>query len=174
VAAQAQADLTTAYNALWGMDVTTDLTGQDLGNLTLLPGVYGFDTSAQLTGNLTLDANNDPNALFVFHIGSTLTTASYSSVDVINAPYENFCNKYFVVGSSATIGTYTDFEGSILALTSITLNTGADINLGAALARNGAVTLDTNTVTRCPGLPAFALVGVAPVIGGLMRKLRRR
>jgi len=152
VALQAQNDLTTAYTNLFGMTVTQDLTGQDLEGMVLLPGVYVFSSSAMLsnntTGILTLNANNDPNAVFVFLIGSTLTTASYSSVVVINPPYEDFCNKYFVVGSSATIGTYTDFEGTILALTSITLNTGANITRGRALARNGAVTLDTNTITN--------------------------
>ena len=149
VALQAQNDLTTAYDTLWGMTVTQNLTGNDLGLVgTLDPGVYSFDSSAQLTGTLTLDAHNDPSAMFVFLMGSTLTTASYSSVHVINAPYENFCNKFFVCGSSATIGTYTDFEGTIIALSSITLNTGADIWMGRALARNGAVTLDTNNITN--------------------------
>ena len=149
-AAQAQEDLTTAYNALWLMPVNTDLTGQDLGGLTLTPGVYNFDTSAQLTGTLILDAQNDPNARFVFLIGSTLTTASNSSVKVIRPPSATFCEKYFVVGSSATLGAATNFEGSILALTSITLTTGASITRGRALAQNGAVTLDDNTISTGP------------------------
>jgi hypothetical protein len=137
VALQAQSDVTAAYIVLAGLASTSDLSGQDLGGKTLTPGVYTFSTSAQLTG--------DPNALFVFQIGSTLTTASDSKVLVINEP-PNWCNKYWQVGSSATLGTRTAFQGNILALTSITLNTNARLD-GRALARNGAVTLDTNTIT---------------------------
>lgn len=156
VALQAQSDLTTSYNVLAGLSPTQDLTGQDLGGLTLTPGVYNFDNSAQLTGTLTLDAQGKSDALFVFQIGSTLTTASASTVQIINGG--NDCNVFFQVGSSATLGTATAFEGNILALTSITLNTGADILSGRALAQNGAVTLDTNDVSiaGCPivDLPA--------------------
>lgn len=145
VAQQAQVDVTTAYNTLAGLPYDVDLSTVDLGGLTLTPGVYHYASSAQLTGTLTLDAQNNPDALFVFQIGSTLTTSTGSSVVVINAP-ENFCNKYWQIGSSATLGTDTSFQGNILALTSITLNNGASI-YGRALARNGAVTMDTNTIT---------------------------
>lgn len=155
VAVQAQNDLTTAYNDIAATPCTVDLTGQNLGGLTLTPGVYCFSSSAQLTGALTLDALGNPNALFLFKIGSTLTTASGSSVTVINGG--SSCNRVFwQVGSSATIGTGTSFAGDILALTSITLTTGANTS-GRALARNGAVTLDTNNVNTCPGV-------VCPVI----------
>jgi hypothetical protein len=157
VAAQAQSDLAVAYNNLAGQACNTDLTGQDLGGLTLTPGVYCFDSSAQLTGTLTLDAQGDSNAVFIFQIGSTLTTASNSSVAVINSA--NACNAYWQVGSSATLGTNTAFQGNILALTSITLNTGAGLN-GRALARNGAVTMDTNNITNCPGALTAAMVNV--------------
>ena len=122
------------------------MTGQDLGGLTLTSGVYTFSTSAQLTGTLTLDAQNNHDSVFIFQIGSTLTTASNSSVVVINAP-PNFCNKYWQVGSSATLGTDTQFVGNILALQSITLNTGASV-YGRLFARNGAVTLDSNVITN--------------------------
>jgi len=144
VALQAQSDTTTAYNTLAGMACDTDLTGQDLGGLTLSPGVYCFSSSAQLTGTLTLDAQGNSNAVFIFMIGSTLTTATNSSVLLINAASE--CGVSWQVGSSATLGTTTTFAGNILALTSITLNTGANVS-GRALARNGAVTLDTNNVS---------------------------
>ena len=146
VAAQAQSDVTTAYNAIVGTACTVDLTGQNLGGLTLTPGVYCFSSSAQLTGTLTLNALGNANALFIFKIGSTLTTASSSSVQVIN-PGTN-CNVFWQVGSSATLGTGTSFVGNILALTSITLTTGANVS-GRVLARNGAVTMDTNNVSVC-------------------------
>jgi hypothetical protein len=154
VALQAQNDVTTAYNDLAGQACTADETGQDLGGQTLSPGVYCFSSSAQLTGALTLDAQGNAAAVFIFKIGSTLTTASNSSVSVINGG--TACNVFWQVGSSATLGTTTQFAGSILALASITLNTGASV-AGRALARNdGAVTMDTNNVTilGCPGAPA--------------------
>ncbi len=144
-ALQAQSDLTTAYNTVAGEAQTATLTGQDLGGLTLVSGVYFFSSSAQLTGTLTLDAQGNPDARFDFQIGSALTTASNSTVRLINGA--DGCNVYWQVGSSATLGTATTFEGNILALTSITLNTGANISDGRALARNGAVTLDTNNIT---------------------------
>jgi len=145
VAMQAQNDLTTAYNFAAGEVCGTVLTGQDLGGLTLTPGVYCFASSAQLTGALTLNAQGDPNAVFVFQIGSTLTTASNSSVGFINGGQGD--SVFWQVGSSATLGTTTAFAGNILALTSITLTTGANIQCGRALARNGAVTMDTNDVS---------------------------
>lgn len=143
-AASAQTSLTTAYNNAASQPCDTDLTGQDLGGLTLTPGVYCFSTSAQLTGTLTLNAQGDPSAVFIFRIGSTLTTASNSRVNLINSTQS--CNVFWQVGSSATLGTNTIFTGNILALTSITLNTGATVD-GRVLARNGAVTLDTNIIT---------------------------
>ena len=172
VAAQAQADLTTAYNQAAGQPCDEDLTGQDLGGLTLTPGVYCFDTSAQLTGALTLDAEGNPNAVFVFQIGSTLTTASASSVNLINGASP--CNVFWQVGSSATLGTDTDFVGTIMALTSITLNNGADIN-GRALARNGAVTMDTNDVnaSNCSSATNGGTT-TAGTDGGTRRRDRRR
>jgi len=147
IAMQAESDLSTAYNSAASAPCGTTLTGQDLGGLTLTPGVYCFGSSAQLTGTLTLDAQGNPNAVFLFQIGSTLTTASGSSVVFANGGQGN--DLFWQVGSSATLGTGTDFAGNILALTSITLNTGANIACGSALAQNGAVTMDTNYVYGC-------------------------
>jgi hypothetical protein len=144
VAMAAQADAATAYTVAAGLAPTDNLTGQDLGGLTLTPGIYFFMSSAQLTGKLTLNAEGNPNAVFIFQIGSTLTTASASDVDLINGA--SGANVFWQVGSSATLGTTTDLVGTIDALTSITLNTGANIACGRAIALNGAVTLDTNSI----------------------------
>ncbi len=165
-AAQAQVDLTTAYNIAVGTPCNVDLTGVDLGGLTLTPGVYCFASSAQLTGTLTLNAIGNPNAVFLFKIGSTLTTASNSVVSVIGGGSN--CNAFWQVGSSATLGTQTAFAGDIIAMTSITLTTGVTVS-GRALARNGAVTMDTNFAQPCPvvtgpapgNVPALSPWGVA-------------
>ncbi len=144
-AALAKADLKTAYNNAAGQACDSNLTDQDLGGLTLTAGVYCFDSSAGLTGTLTLNAQGDPDARFIFQVGSALTTASSSRVSLINGAQP--CNVYWQIGSSATIGTATSFVGNIMALTSITMTTGATLR-GRALARNGAVTLDTNVITK--------------------------
>ena len=152
VPAQAQIDANSAYNDLAGQTCNVDLTGQDLGGMTLTPDVYCFDMSAQLTGDLVLDALGDPLAVWVFQIGSTLTTASASSVAVINGG--QVVNVFWQVGSSATLGTGTRFNGNILADESITLDTGSSL-IGRLLALNGAVTLDTNgtpfPISNTPG-----------------------
>lgn len=161
VAAQAQSDLTTAYNTAAGLPCGVDLSGQDLGGLTLTPGVYCFTTSAALTGTLTLNFQGNPNAQFVFKVGSTLTTASASSVVFINnGGLTCPANLYWQIGSSATLGTGSSFAGNILALSSITLTTGANL-AGRALARNGAVTLDTNNVSIAACGPAVPAVNAA-------------
>ena len=121
-------------------------TGVDLGGKTLAPGVYCFpNTSAGITGALVLDAQGNPNAKWVFQIGSTLTTASNSSVTVINGG--SACNVYWQVGSSATLGTGTAFAGNIVASIAITLVKGSTILVGRALALTDAVNLDGNTLS---------------------------
>ena len=147
VASTARADAVLAYNNWAGQAVTSNLTGQDLGTVgTLTPGVYEFSSSAQLTGALTLDFQNQINQAFVFEIGSTLTTASGSSVSIINAGSND--NVYWQVGSSATLGTSTSFMGDIVALTSVTMDTTAKDGCGSVIALNGAVTMDTNTISE--------------------------
>ena len=149
VAAQAQADVGTAITAAAGEPCGTVLTGQDLGGLTLKPGVYCFSSSAGLTGTLKLNARGNPHAAWLFQIGSTLTTASASMVKLINGVKPtNHCNITWLVGSSATLGTTTHFLGNILAVTSITVTTGAT-SRGGMYAHNGAVTLDDNHITTC-------------------------
>ncbi len=145
VALQAQNDLATAYANAVGQSCNVPLSGQDLGGQILTSGVYCFATSAQLTGQLTLDGQGNPASVFIFQIGSTLTTANNASVLLINGAQA--CNIFWQVGSSATLGTDTHFTGNILASSSITSTTGALSN-GSLYAHNGAVTLDTNTITR--------------------------
>jgi type VI secretion system secreted protein VgrG len=152
VAQLAQQDETNAYNTLKLLPATMNLTGHDLGSSgtspigTLTPGVYTFSSTAQLNGLLTLNFQNLNNAQFVFVIGSTLTTASASNVMVINGNSTD--SIYWLVGSSATLGTTTDFAGNILALDSITLTTGAEDLCGRVFAQTGAVTLDTNVISN--------------------------
>jgi hypothetical protein len=142
IALAAKNDLLTAYNN--AKDRTGTPINAELGGNTITPGVYSNATSLQLTGTLVLDGGNDPNAVFIFQAGSTLTTATNSVVQLINGANSN--NIFWVVGSSATLGTYSTFEGTILASESISALTEADIT-GRLLALNGAVTLDSNTVT---------------------------
>lgn len=147
VAQTAQGDLTTAYNAAAGAAGGAALTG-DIGGQTLLPGVYKATSTLGITGNLTLDANGDPNAAWIFQVGSALTTAAGNS-QVILIGGAQAHNVTWQVGSSATLGTNTTFQGTIMAQASITLTTGATLN-GRALARTGAVTLDSNPVNVPP------------------------
>ena len=145
VAQQAKVDLVTAYDQAAGSGPATTV-ATELGGQTLTAGAYNSASGTfEITGTLTLDAEGDPNAVFVFQMASTLVTASASVVNVINGA--NACNVFWQVGSSATLGTGTVFRGNILALTSIALTTGASIE-GRALARNGQVTMDTNTITQ--------------------------
>jgi len=173
-ASQAQTDLVTTYNDAAGATcpATNNLTGKDLGGLTLTPGVYCFSTSAQLTGTLTLDGQGNTNPTFIFQIGSSLTTASASRVVLQNGA--GACAVFWQVTSSATLGTTTSFQGNLITLASITMKTnatigvGGGVNGGRALARtSGAVTLDTNTITPPPASCTFTAAATpTPSPGG--------
>ncbi|KAH6612392.1 hypothetical protein C7974DRAFT_323209, partial [Boeremia exigua] len=138
VADQARRDARTAYSSAGSLAPTSQIAAADLGGQTLVAGIYTSPSAVGLTGTLTLDGQNDPNSLFVFQIGSTLRTASSASVVLINGA--RACNVYFQVGSSATLGSSTRFNGNILALTSISLLDNVRVN-GGLFALNGAVTL---------------------------------
>jgi hypothetical protein len=143
----AKLDLTTAYNDAAGRTLCrVTVTPTNLGGRTLTPGLYWSGTSLEITsGTLTLDAQGDSNAVFIFQSASTLTTTS--GLGIVLAGGAKASNIFWQVGSSATIGTTSAFYGTIMADQSVTMNTGASLN-GRALARIGAVTLASNTVTR--------------------------
>lgn len=143
VAVQAQSDLTTAYNDAAGRTATATVSALG-GGQTLTSGVYHSGSGISLAGTLVLDGQNNPNSVFIFQAGSTLITASSSTVSLINGAQA--CNVFWQVGSSATLGTGTTFAGTILALTSASIQTGSTV-AGRVLARNGQVSFDTNTVT---------------------------
>ena len=150
----AKNDLVTAYNTAAGSGPTTAVAA-NLGGQNLVAGVYNSASSLALTGVLTLSGSSTD--VWIFQAGSTLTTATGSSV--VFSGGAQACNVFWQVGSSATLGTGSSFKGTILALTSITATTGATIE-GRLLARDGAVTLDTNTITRsvCASQPPFTPV----------------
>jgi len=154
-------DLGSAYGEAAAAVTTTNLTGQDLGTVGVLtPGVYTFDSSAQLTGNLTLDGGGQTNPLFIFQTGSTLITAPGASVTLQNGA--GACAIFWQVGSSATFDAATSFQGTVMAAVSITMNAGATIGDGGlnyggrAMALNGAVTMINNTITAPSDNCAYA------------------
>jgi hypothetical protein len=150
VSAAAQGDVGTAYGVAAGEPCDTNLTGLDLGGRTLNPGVYCFDSSAQLTGVLKLDALGSPTAKWLFKITSSLTTASNAAVVLVNGASQCANHINWQIGSSATVGSGSLFLGNILANTSITLASGAN-STGGLYAHTGAVTMDTNHVSTCSG-----------------------
>lgn len=160
-ALQAKNDLITAYNGAANAPTTSNLTGQNLGGKNLIPGVYRFSSSAQLTGTLTLSGRG----IFIFKIGSALTTASHSVVQLTNGAQA--CQVFWQVGSSATLGTTSRFQGSLMARTSITLTTGANVPAGRLMARSGAVTLDGNRIARPAGRCLAAAATTVPETGAL-------
>jgi hypothetical protein len=143
VALQAKNDLTTAYNNAANQTTPAD-PGPELGGQTLTAGIYNRATAMALTGALTLDGANNPNSVWVFQAGSTLTTGSASSIVLTRGA--NACNVFWQVGSSATFGTTTTFVGTVMADQSITMGTGATLQ-GRVLARVAAVNLHANVIT---------------------------
>ncbi|MCK9393493.1 MAG: ice-binding family protein [Candidatus Paceibacterota bacterium] len=141
-AIQAQSDIVTAYNSI--VETNSTLAASTLGGTTKTAGTYNSASGTfEITGTLTLDAQNDANATFVFKAASTLVTAPNSKIVLINGAQA--CNIFWQVGSSATLGTNSIFKGNLLALTSVTVNTGTNVE-GRIFAQNGAVTLDTNII----------------------------
>jgi hypothetical protein len=164
VALHAKNALTTAYNDAAGRTPVTTIATQ-LGGQTLTPGVYNSASGTfQITGTLTLDAQGDPNGVFIFQMASTLVTASSSDVSLIGSASP--CTVYWQVGSSATLGTNSTFEGNILALTSIQVLTSVTVH-GRVLARNASVSLDADTITNaaCAAAPTASQVTPVPSSG---------
>jgi hypothetical protein len=140
----AQASLLIAYNDAAGRTRGTKVAG-DLGWRTLSPGLYKSTSTLAITGDLTLDAKGNRKAVFIFQMASGLTVASEARVILTGGAKAS--NVFWQVGSSATLGTYSEMKGTIMAYASVTIATGATLN-GRALARVAAVTLDTNKITK--------------------------
>ncbi|MCU1521715.1 MAG: hypothetical protein JWN19_2100, partial [Arthrobacter sp.] len=156
----AQSDLTAAYDEAADLALTASVSG-DLVGRTLPAGVYKSTGPLAVSGSLTLDGQGNPDSVFIFQIASTLTTATSSNIILTNNAQA--CNVYWQVGSSATLGTASSFTGTVLALRSITVTTGARVE-GRVLARNGQVSLDTNAFTApgCAGNPPPTTAPVTP------------
>jgi Ice-binding-like len=154
----AKSDLTAAYGAAASSPCNFNKTGQNLGGMTLTPGTYCQTTAPTLTGVLTLSGNG----IFIFQLGSTLVTATGSSVVLANGAQP--CNVFWQVSSSATINTTASFVGTVMALTSITVSNGAVIQ-GRLLARNGSVTLINDRITAPTGCNASTVVPRLPSAG---------
>jgi hypothetical protein len=150
VSTAAQTSIATAIGAANSESCDANLSGQNLGGMTLAPGVYCFDSSAQLTGLLKLDAQGSSTAQWLFKITSALTTASNAAVELVNGSGSCSDNVNWLIGSSATVGSGSTFLGNIIATTSITLATGSG-STGSLYAHTGAVTMDTNKVSTCSG-----------------------
>lgn len=157
----AKDDLTLAYNDAVGRSATTYYGAIDLGGYNLVSGVYNGSSSVGITGTLTFDAGGDPNAVWIFQIGSSLTTANNSQILLANGAQA--ANIFWQVGSTATLGTYSDFSGSILALSTITLTTGATVD-GRVLSLNGSVILDNNTINAVPEPASALLIGLGTTV----------
>ena len=142
IAAAAQVSAQAAFDCLSALEADSTL-GADIGGTTVSAGVYDFASSAAITGTLILDGGGDPDAVFIFQIPSTLVTATSAVVSLINGAQAG--NVYWLVGSSATLGTSTTMVGNIIADQSVTMVTGATLT-GRAFALVAAVTLDTNTI----------------------------
>ncbi len=170
-ALQAQTDLTAAYTEAANATPFTNLTGTDLGSLTLGPGVYRFTSNAQLTGTLTLDGDGQTNPTFIFQMEAELTTATAASVAFINGA--NACALYWQVTSEATLGSSTTFQGNLMAQAGITMGSDASIGVGggvdggrALVSTVGLLSMDTaNVIDEPTGGCVYAASTTTPLTG---------